>query len=222
MIEISPQTITLLPSTSDIVSAWQKMAMFDAVLTADRFLRVFEFEEDWMPQTKHGSINNGQGDCIAGVFGIDGAIIEGYNARAASEIGQIPWMLAAEDVPVPACFRPYLRHRAMDCGGCTFCVWRTANDKEWQQLQCMIANRKAATCPIEMLGFLCGKEEDFREWALENYVEMGKPAELRELIRRVFAWQPLSEGMLSSIDLRGRTFKDVRDAALKIGYPSAG
>ncbi len=64
-----------------------------------------------------------------------------------------------------------------------------------------------------------GREEDYRDWALENYEETERPARITGLIHHVFEWRPVSKQTLTKFDLGKRDFADIAEDAQRIGYP---
>ena len=66
---ISTRDLSLLPDVDGLRSAFQSMAMLDAILCPERLYRYYSFNSGWSVGEQVGSMNNGSGDELFAHFG---------------------------------------------------------------------------------------------------------------------------------------------------------
>jgi hypothetical protein len=79
---ISTRDLSLLPDVDGLRRAFQSIAMLDAILCPERYLRYYSFEAGWAVGEQLGSMNNGSGDELFAHFGPSGCWIKGFAHEA--------------------------------------------------------------------------------------------------------------------------------------------
>lgn len=216
-VKFTPRTTRALPEPSRIQNAWKAAAMYEALIQPDTNWRVVRFFARRLAGVDVGWIDSRQGDCIKAAFCPQGTIIHGYNSGsplAAMAKVLIDAELSGRDSAVPAGLRRLLKLDSLDCGGMTFCLWRTRRDHTWRIPEVLVSSPAIASYPFEMLEIVAGGVECFVAWVEEYYERLPAP----DVITRIFALDPLTSELASLV---GATcvFAEACERAKEIGYP---
>lgn len=214
---ITPNSLSLLPGIEVIRRSWQAVAMFDAIAERDENWRVCRFKAHWHSGAAFGFIDTRQGDCIRGALLDNRAILRGYNESsplANEPLTTIDDAVASVHSGVPTELRRYLRHRDFDCGGATFCIWRTPGSRTWRGVEPMYSSETVKSHPLEFLDLLTGDPDPFMAWVRAYY----ERDDLDEVIRTLYQHSPLCEAAVQAISKSARR-TSVLEAANAIGYP---
>ncbi len=211
----------LLPSPAALRNLCRSLAMLDAILSPDWEGRHHSFDTGWAEGEETASMRDGSGDEYSLVFSASGVYVRGFAHEAPmSPYGNDgePWPGVLDDVP--EAFRRFVGEPAFtDEDGVpvvTVCLWRGPTDDRWHHGTIDFpAGREdpdGATTLFPLL--LDPSPEAFRRFA-EEYYEV--PVDL-EAVRAVYALEPLSQDLVSSLNPEV-TLADLAGDVAEIGYP---
>jgi hypothetical protein len=124
-----------LPAIPVVRRVSQAVAMLDAVLMPEAWLRYYSFAADWNGSGwSLAQMRNGQGDDYLIAFTPEGAFIKGFAHDSAMSPWSFypphPWRGLTETVPTE--FAACLHEPAFSMEDTTFCIWRRNQDPAWQ------------------------------------------------------------------------------------------
>ena len=192
--------------------------MFDAIAEPDENWRVFQFIVDWHDGASYGYVDTRQGDCVRAALAARGGIVWGYNEG--SPLSEPPAMAVADEAlalssPIPVDLRRMLQEPEFDCGGATFCLWRSSGDSNWRTLELMHRSPRTLAYPFEFLEMLIGDPRPFTDWVHEYYDREDIDGVIGDLYQHV----PLSGDMISTVN-PSCPKEAAKDQARVIGYPT--
>ncbi|MFP8886766.1 hypothetical protein [Streptomyces mangrovi] len=211
------------PSIADLRNLCRSLAMLDAILSPDWEYRYYSFNTGWADGEEMASMRNGSGDEYSIMFSAAGAYVRGFDHEAPmSPYGNDgePWPGVLDEVPED--FKSFVDEPAFtdknDVPLVTACLWRKATDDRWRHgvidFPAGWSDPDGATGLFELL--IDRSPEAFRRFA-EDYYEV--PVDL-EAVRDVYALQPLSQQLVSSLNAEV-TLADLAEDIAEIGYPQS-
>src|SRR5579883_2038417 len=130
---ISTRDLSLLPDVDRLRSTLQSMAMLDAILSRDWWLRYYSFDFPRTIDEQMAEMKNGSGDEFYALFRPAGCLIKGFAHESAmapyrhKPPAAWPGVLNAVPPEFADCLTdPVFRSRwwRFEPGVATFCVWR--------------------------------------------------------------------------------------------------
>ncbi|GLW75202.1 hypothetical protein Kpho02_74990 [Kitasatospora phosalacinea] len=212
-----------LPPIADLRQLCRALAMLDAILSPDREGRYHSFDAGWADGEEMASMRNGLGDEYSIVFSAAGACVRGFDREAPmspyNNDGE-PWPGVIDEVP--EVFEPFVAEPAFtdedDVPVVTACLWREVTDDRWRHGAIDFPTGRydpdGAAGLFELL--VDPSPEAFQRFA-EEYYEV--PVDL-EAVRAVYALQPLSQQLVSSLNAEV-TLADLAGDIAGIGYPQS-
>lgn len=196
-------------------------AMLDAILNPDeesRWLRVHRHDTRWRPGVELATFDNGAGDVCQIVFDPAGVLVLGFDHES-------PMNLYDEDThwpglldSVPTVFAHYLAESEFlldDYLLATCCFWRQTGDDRWRAGTVELpGNGDDGTFPLSLL---LPSPESYQEWATAM---VKVPVDL-EAVRRVFAWEPLTDELVTVLN-PAASMATLAGDITRIGYPRHG
>lgn len=215
---ISTRDLSQMPSIDGLEKLSQSIAMLDAIMSPQWDYRYFSFNAEWDASSNErmASMRNGSGDEYFLVFGPGGAILKGFD----HETPMSPWTNHPPALwpgvldHVPPTFASFLAEPAFSMGNCTFCIWKKSDDELWHRGPISFPASNDPDGSEQLLWMFDGKPETYAEFASE-YFE--KTLEV-DLVRRVYAHEPLTPHLVTQLDT-GAVWEEVLIDAGEIRYP---
>jgi hypothetical protein len=208
-----------LPAIPVVRRVSQAVAMLDAVLMPQGWLRYYSFAAEW---TGSGwalaHMRNGQGDDYLVAFTPEGAFIKGFAHESAMSPWTFhpphPWPGMTETVPAEfaACFH----EPAFSMEDTTFCIWRRNQDPAWQTAFIAYPDSPYADGAGELLHLLVDpRPAAYQAWA-EDYYQ--RPVDLAA-VARVYDLRLLTPRLVAALNPE-RALEELLPEQREIGYPS--
>ncbi len=217
---ISTRDLSSLPDVSRLMAAFQSMALLDAIIEPEWWLRYYSFEAGASPDrsVSIGSMQNGSGDDLHAIFGRPGCLIRGF----AHEYPMSPY---ANDPPrvfpgvldeVPGEFADCRAALAPDWWErVTFCVWRGHSDSQWHRGNIHFVDHPDPDGSEFLLSAYDGRPETYHAWAEDYY----QPRTFSlAAVRHVFEHRPLTEEVVRTLNLE-RSLAELAEEIRLAGYP---
>ncbi|MFE6459625.1 hypothetical protein [Streptomyces cinereoruber] len=210
-----------LPSPAGLRNLCRSLAMLDAILSPDWEGRYHSYDAGWAEDEETASMRDGSGDEYSVVFSPAGAYVRGFAHEAPmspyADDGE-PWPGVLDDVP--EAFRRFVEEPAFtDEDGVpvvTVCLWRGPADDRWHHgaidFPAGRADPDGAATLFPLL--VDPTPEAYRRFAEDHYEV---PVDL-EAVRRVYALEPLSQELVSSLNPEV-ALADLAGDVAEIGYP---
>ncbi len=192
-----------LPPAEECRRIFRAAAMLDAIMSPEWEFRYYSYNAAWYEGEEMASMRDGQGSHYFAWFGPQGLMIKGFDQELV-EAGKTKIGVA----PVPDAVAEFLREPAFMGEETTFCFWMLPDESGWT------ADKPYSEEEFRLLGLLIGGAEHYREWASEYYeTEVDLDA-----VKRVFAWEPMTEELLRSLN-QELTLEELAEDLQEIGYP---
>jgi hypothetical protein len=216
---ISTRDLSLLPDVARLRSAFQSMAMLDAIIEPEWQFRYYSFEANLSPDgsISIGSMRNGSGDDLHAIFGPAGCLIRGF----AHEYEMSPY--TANPTRVFAGVVDDIPPEFADCRAAvhedwwhdiTFCVWRRHAGEKWNHGRIAFPDLPDPDGSGFLLSAYDGRPETYHEWAEQYY----QPRRFSlAAVRSVFAHSPLTEDVVRGLNLE-RSLAELGEEIGQIGY----
>jgi hypothetical protein len=168
---ISTRNLSLLPDVVQLRSAFQSMAMLDAIISPEWQDRYYSFDASLPSNTtvSLGWMRNGSGDYFHAIFGKAGCLIQGF----AHESDMSPFPADSPKVfpgvldDVPHCFSGCMAAIHSDWWiMITFCIWREYSDSKWHSGHINFPDHSPDPDGSEhLLSIFDGQPETYLSWA---------------------------------------------------------
>jgi len=221
---ISTRDLSLLPDVARLRAAMQSMALLDAIIEPDHWLRYFSFVANFSPDGSIwlGSMQNGSGDDLVAIFNRAGCLIRGF-------VHESPMSPFANDPPkvfpgildgVPPEFADCFT--ALESGWwetVTFCVWRRYDEARWHHGDIHLPTDHSDPDGSEdLLSIYDGEPATYHRWAEDYY----QPATFSlDDVVYIFEHRPLTEAVMLSLNAE-RFWEELLPEVELIGYPLKG
>lgn len=229
---ISTRNLEGLPDIVPLRRLLQSMAMLDAILQPQRWLRYYSFNAHWSQGEMMGSMSNGSGDELFALFNTHGAFLKGFAHESLA--AAIPSQHFYRGLPVQ--FEKCAREAAFRPDDVTFCVWRLI-DQPYRscakvdlpvsldaslkvptpmalvRLATIVVASYDADGSADILSMLDGVPDTYRAWALEYY-ERDLPL---EAIESVYQHRVLTDELVVSLNPQQR-LELLNSQIVEIGY----
>jgi hypothetical protein len=215
---ISTTDLSRLPDVTPLRRLMQSLAMLEAILCPQRWLRRYYFDQHWSPGKQMSSMDNGGGDHYFALFNAAGGCwIKGFDHESpmsphASDVWTGPAAGMYEGVPAEFA-ADCLSEPAFMIEDVTFCIWRRLGDAQWQRGPVNLIGDDGSGW---ILSGLDGEPQTYRQWA-KDYHERDVPI---EVVRAIFAHRPLDLELVWSLNDQ-LTLADLRADIDEIGYGAA-
>ncbi|MGV9886995.1 hypothetical protein [Streptomyces sp. NPDC003395] len=218
------EVIRRLPEIPTVRDRSRAMAMMDAIISPDWESRFYSYDARWSWTEEMASMRDGCGNDYSIVFSPSGAFARGFDHESPMSpyrsTPPAPWPGLFDGVP--EAFLPQVTEPAFsDADGTprtTVCFWREKADTEWKcgAVEALPRGTKDDGSPEWLFDVLLdGRPEAYQEFA-EEYYEV--PVSL-EAVRHVYALQPLTDSVVSSLN-PDLDLADLEEDIARIGYPS--
>lgn len=218
---ISTRNLARLPEPKRLMAAYQSMALLDAIIEPEWWLRYFSFDFGFSPDRtiSLGSMQNGSGDYLHAIFGPSGCLIHGF----AHEYPMTPYANkpprvfpgVVDQIPKEFASQRAALHEEWWNEMVTFCIWRREADDRWHLGDVKFGDDPDPDGSGFLLSHYDGRPESYHAWA-EDYYE---PRKLDlAAIKHVFAHRPLTEEIVRTLN-PARSMKELADEVREIGYP---
>ena len=213
-----------LPGILQLRDCSQALAMLDAILCPERWLRYHSFDTHWGPDQELASMCNGTGDEYSIVFSPAGAYVRVFDHESSMSPWRDPesprpWPVLLESVP--EVFRPYIEEPAFRLEGVplvTACLWRQASDDHWHTGNIAVPSDRddpdRAEGLLELV--LDGSPDGYQQFAEEYYEVSLDPAD----VAAIYALRPLTDQLVTALNPH-RTLAELAEDLDSVGYPTA-
>ncbi|MGW0433978.1 hypothetical protein ACWDV4_15735 [Micromonospora sp. NPDC003197] len=221
------EVIRQLPDIATLRDRCRALAMLDAILEPQEWLRTFAFDRAWGRGEEVASMRNGCGDDYSIVFSPAGAFARGF----AHESRMSPWRSSPLTVwpglidTVPEAFQPLLRASAFcESDGtprATVCFWRLVSADAWHTGDVTMPkdeeqkDEEDADGANELFTMLIAGTPE----AYQRHFGSARPLEL-DAIAHVYGLKPLTEEIVSTLNPDVQ-LSDLTADVREIGYPTA-
>ncbi|WP_329084197.1 MULTISPECIES: hypothetical protein [unclassified Streptosporangium] len=202
------------------------MAMLDAIMSPEWEYRFYSFDSRWSPVEEMASMRDGCGNDYSIVFSPTGAYARGFDHESPMSpyrvTPPVPWPGLFDRVP--EAFHPLVTEPAFsDQDGtpqATVCFWREQADTEWRSgaieaLPEGVKDDRSAEWLFDVL--VDGRPEAYQQFA-EDYYEVAVDI---EAVRHIYALQPLTQSVVSSLN-PDVDLSSLEGDLAQIGYPVYG
>jgi hypothetical protein len=208
-----------LPAIPVVRRVSQAVALLNAVLMPDGWLRHYSFAADWGGSGwALAQMRDGMGDDYLVAFTPEGAFIKGFAHDSAMSPWTFrsprPWPGVTETVPAE--FAACLQQPAFSMKETTFCIWRRTRDPAWQTGFVRYPDSPYADGAGELLHLLVDPSPAaYQAWA-EEYCQ--RPVDLAA-VARVYELQPLTPRLVAALNPEC-ALEELLPEQREIGYPS--
>jgi hypothetical protein len=213
---ISSRNTAALPEPARLNRLTKALAMLDAVIQPDWEYRYYSYNSKWADGEEMASMRNGQGDEWFCVFCPAGVFIKGFD----HESKMSPWNQETPSVwpgvldGVPSMFESQLKEPAFSMNDTTFCIWSTAERKQWQTGNIAFPDGPDPDGSGWMLEILDDNPLTYKKWAEEYYErEIDLPS-----VERIYQTIPLTTEVVRQLN-PGIQLSSVLAGAAEIGFP---
>jgi hypothetical protein len=217
--ETARRVAAKLPAIPVVRRVSQAVAMLDAVLMPEAWLRYYSFAADWDGNGwALAQMRNGQGDDYLVAFTHDGAFVKGFAHDSAMSPWSFrsphPWPGVTETVPAE--FAPCLHEPTSSMKDITFAIWRRNHDPAWQTGLIRYPDSPYADGAGELLHLLVDpRPAAYQAWA-EDYYQ--RPVDLAA-VARVYDLQPLTPRLVAALN-PDCALGELAPEQREIGWPS--
>ena len=206
---VSTRNLSGMPEVQKLRKLTQSLATLDAILQRDWEGRYYAFNSKWKADEQMASMRNGEGDEWFCLFTPAGAFLKGLDHE--SEMARAwPGLLDK----VPEAFQSALTEPAFSIQYTSFCIWRTYEDDRWHTGSISYPAGDDPDGSGWMLSVLDCNPNTYRTWAQDYYKRSIDLA----VVKRVYAYEPLTEGLVRSLN-PSLNLSDLSDDLQEIAYP---
>jgi hypothetical protein len=213
---ISTRNLTELPKIETLRKLTQSLAMLDAIRIPVWENRYYSFNSKWAEKEQMASMRNGQGDGWYCGFGLAGVFLKGFDHE--SEMS--PWSMETSKVwpgvidGVPDVFGAFATEPAFSMEDTTFCIWRRAQDAQWNAGKIIFPAGDDPDGSEWMLSLLDANPSTYKSWAEEYYQ---RPVSL-SAVRPIYEYATLTAELVQELNKTAKVGDLLIDAS-EIGYP---
>jgi hypothetical protein len=216
---VSSRNLSALPAPDELERHCQAMAVLDAILSPEPRWRYFTFDAAFAPGERVAMMDSATGDEWLIWFSPQGVVIRGFDHESPVSPWRRkpvePWPGLFDGLPAKLRHGPRLEIDGVE--SVTFCLWWDVEDPGWRAG--VVAQPGAGYADPDGSGWLLAELGDpaaYQTHAQEVY-ERVVPL---PVIKRVFAHEPLTEGLIQAVDPAADTAITLTTARA-VGYPVA-
>jgi hypothetical protein len=193
------------------------MAMLDAILMPDWYLRYYSYDAHWDSGEEMASMRDGSGNAYFGWFTEQGAAFKGFEKSSplASYVTDNEHPFPGLYDGLPEELGEFLSEPAFDILKTTFCFWYLNSEESWKTGRVEWDSIPSDAARVSIVQPLAEGASVYRSWA-EGYYEQKIPL---SSVKKVFELKPLDEELVNSLNSE-RSFSELEEDIRAIGYPS--
>jgi hypothetical protein len=215
---ISTRQLGKLPRPGVLKRLSQSLALLDAILCQEAWLRTYSFVNSFGQCDAMASMNNGSGDEYFILFTPVGAVIKGFAHESPMSPYRLdppqPWPGVLDSVPSQ--FLPYITDPALSLADSTFCVWQDRSDRQWERGDIQFPLGPDPDGSEYLLSILDGNPVSYWVWAKDYY---DRDVDL-SAVESIYAHEEISGQLIGRLN-KSAAVEGIRQDLEQIGYPGA-